>query len=97
LQNRPAAQPYIGAAIGAAVRHGLAPSARQLRAGLEIVLIGDNPLRPGSLVVTLLISGPTVGTSLTGHPVYGAYRPIFVLLSRGTRQVTGVATGSWPG
>jgi hypothetical protein len=96
LQDRPAAQPYIAAAVAAAVRHGLAASARKLRARLEIILIGDNPLRSSSLVVTLLVSGPKIGT-IGGHAVYGPYRSIFAVLSRATRNVTAVAAGTWPG
>jgi hypothetical protein len=96
LQDRPAAQPYIAAAVAAAVRHGLAASARKLRARLGIVLIGDNPLQSGSLVVVLLVSGPKIGTT-DGHAVYGRYRSIFAVLSRASRNVTAVAAGTWPG
>jgi hypothetical protein len=93
LRDRPAAQPFIRAAISAAVTRGLARSAASLRGKLEMTEIGVNPLAPGSLVVTLLLNGPRTG-SVAGHAIYASYRPIFVVLNQGSRHVTGAGAGT---
>ncbi|HEV2373546.1 MAG TPA: hypothetical protein VGS19_15405 [Streptosporangiaceae bacterium] len=97
MQDRPAAQPYIAAAINAAVSRGLDRSVIHLRANVQMVLIGDNPLRPDSLVVTLLTTGRKVATDPLGHTIYGPYRAVIAMVNKASRHVTGVGTGTWPG
>lgn len=94
LRDRPAAQPFINAAVTAAVAAGLAQSSGSLQSNLAEVEIGDNPLTTGSVVVALLINGPPQGT-IAGHTVYGPDSSIFVILDRASMNVTGVAAGSW--
>jgi hypothetical protein len=95
LRDRPAAQPYITAAINAAVASHIAPSASAVRTRLNIVQIGDNPLQHGSLVIVLLLEGKATPTGPQGHLVYGPYTSVFVALNRTTKQVTGTASGTW--
>jgi hypothetical protein len=94
LSDRPAAQPFIQAAISAAVSRDLAPPAAVLSASVSGVEIGDNPVTPGSLVVILLVTGAPQG-SVAGHIVYGPYTSIFVLMNRDTISITGVGHGTW--
>jgi hypothetical protein len=94
LQDRPGAQPYIAAAVNAAIARGVAPSASSLRASLNTVEIGDNPLQHGSLVIELLLNGtPSAGPN--GHTVYGTGPSVFVVLDRASRNITGTAVGTW--
>lgn len=94
LQDRPGAQPYVTAAINAAIAWGVAPSASSLRASLNSVEIGDDPLQHGSLVIELLLNGtPSAGPN--GHTVNGIGPSVFVVLDRASRNVTGTAVGTW--
>jgi hypothetical protein len=94
LRDRPAAQPFVQAAMRAAVARGLVTSASSLRARLAVTEIGDNPLASGSLVVVLLLDGAPVG-SVAGHIIYGPYQSVFAVLDRASMQVTGVGSGTW--
>jgi hypothetical protein len=95
LEDRPAAQPYITAAIDAAAARGLAKSATSLRSKVNVVLIGDNPLQQGALVVVLLVSGSPSKSGPNGQIIFGPDSSIFVVLDRDTKAISGVAAGTW--
>lgn len=94
LSDRPAAQPFIQAAIAAAVTRNLAPSTASLSASISGVEIGDNPATPNSIIVILLVTGAPQAT-VNGHTVYGPYSSIFVIMNRATMTITGVGQGGW--
>jgi hypothetical protein len=93
LSDRPAAQPLITAAVGAVAQRGYVRSATALRSELQEVLIGDNPLRAGSVIVTLLIPGPA--RQLANGPVVHTLNAYTVIEDQSTRQPTGVAPGGF--
>lgn len=94
LSDRPAAKPFIQAAIAAAVTRNLGTSVSTLRSSLSAIEIGDNPITSDSLLVVLLVTGPPQAT-VAGHTVYGPDTSIFVILNRNTMAITGVGHGSW--
>jgi hypothetical protein len=94
LADRPAAQPFITAAIAASVADGMASSAASLRANLSGIEIGDNPLVAGSLVVVLVIDGGPQGTT-GGITIDGPNTSIIVILNQASMAVTGISQGSW--
>ena len=95
LQDRPAAQPYVTAAIDAAAARHIAPSAPALRRRVNVVLIGDNPLQSGTIVVLLLVEGAPSKSGPNGQVVYGPDSSIFVVLNRTTKRILGAAAGTW--
>jgi hypothetical protein len=95
LKDRPAAQPYVTAAIDAAAASGIASSPGSLRSKVDTVLLGDNPLQSGSVVVILLVEGPLVARGPNGQKGYGPDSSVFVTLDRSTMHSTGVAAGTW--
>jgi hypothetical protein len=95
LSDRPAAQPFVRAALTAAYAHGMAPSATALRAELQMVMVSDNPLRPGSLIVTMLIPGPMQSAATATMPALYGLNSIIVVMNRTGAAVTGIASGRW--
>ena len=95
LSDRPAVQPIINAAISAVAQHGLAASATALRSDLQVVLVADNPLTAGSVIVTLLVPGPVVPNppGASGGPVVTSLAAYTVIIQQPTDQPTGVAQG----
>lgn len=93
LSNRPAAQPLVTAALRAAVSDGLAASVRGLRGKLQEVLVSNNPLRPGSVIVTLLLPGPARRPIYKGAPSTHSLEPVTVVMSYPGARVSGVARG----
>ena len=92
LADRPAAQPFITAAISSVVANGMAASASSLRANLAGIEIGDNPLATGSLVVVLLVTRASQGT-VAGHTIYGPDSSVFVILNQADMAVPASAKG----
>jgi hypothetical protein len=95
LSDRPDDAPFITAAINAAADHGLVASAAALRGELQIVMVSDNPLRPGSLIVTMLIPGPLLAPATSSAPARYALNSIIVVMDRSGPAVTGVGSGRW--
>jgi hypothetical protein len=95
LSDRPAAQPYVTAAIDAAAARRIASSARSLRGRVNMVMVGDNPLQPGTLVVLLLVEGAPSKSGPNGQVIFGPDSSIFVVLDRGSMRVLGAAAGTW--
>ena len=93
LSDRPAAQPLVAAALRAAVSDGLAASVRGLRAKLQEVLVSNNPLRPASVIVTLLLPGPARRPIYRGAPRTHPLEPVTVVMSYPGARVSGVARG----
>jgi hypothetical protein len=97
LSDRPAAQPIITAAIAAVAQHGYVASAAALQSELQEVLISDNPLAAGSVVVTLLVPGPVVPNppGSSGGPVATSLDAFTVIMQQSTDEPTGVARGGF--
>lgn len=58
LADKPTAQSVISAAISSVAAGDIGTSSAALRSKLQEVLISDNPLRPGTVIVTLMVPGP---------------------------------------
>ena len=95
LSDRPDAQPLIHSAIQAAAHNGLVPSAADLRGELQMAMISDNPLRSGSLIVTLLIPGSRQPPPAAGAPPVRTLQAIIAVMDRAGRSVTGISKGNW--
>jgi hypothetical protein len=91
ISDKPAAQPIIAAAIAAIAAPGYSASPAALRSELQEVLISDNPLQPGTVIVTSMVPGAAyqpLNAPVLHHLVaYTAVVNVF------TDQVTGVAQG----
>ena len=93
LSNRPAARPIVAAALRAAVADHLAASVSRLRASVQEILVSNNPLRRGSVIVTLLLPGPARAPLSKGAPVTHKLEPITVVMSYPGAKVSGLSRG----
>ena len=89
LIDRPAARPVIAAAEQALVNAHLFASLSALKGELQDVLVADNVLRAGSLVVTLHVPGAKRAPIAPGGPPTYALAAFTVVMdypSRGSRR-----------
>lgn len=93
LSNRPAARPIVTAALRAAVADHLAASVSKLRASVQVILVSNNPLRSGSVIVTLLLPGPARAPLSKGAPVTHKLEPVTVIMSYPGAKVSGLSRG----
>jgi hypothetical protein len=93
LSNRPADRPLVAAALRAVVARHLAASASRLRTSVQEILVSDNPLRAGSVIVTLLLPGPARAPISRGAPKTHSLNPVTVIMSYPGARVSGVARG----
>jgi hypothetical protein len=99
LSDRPAAQPFVAAAITSFVRAGYFTSAAQARAQEQEVLISDNPAATRSVIVTFTVMGRIyqparpAGTKLAPHPPLHQLVAYTAIETMTGHQVTGVARG----
>ncbi len=101
LADKPADQPIIDAAIGAVVRAGYFASAGSVRSQLQMVLVSDDPAARGSVIVTLMFTGPVhpvttpKGVKVGPHPPLHGTISYTVLEHQAGTKVTGVARGGF--
>ena len=101
LADKPADQPIMDAAIGAVVRAGYFKSATSVRSQLQMVLVSDDPAARGSLIVTLMFTGPVHPLTAPKGVKVGPHPPLHVLVSytvleqEAGAKVTGVARGGF--
>jgi hypothetical protein len=99
LADKPADQPIMDAAIAATVRAGYFRSVRSVRSQLQIVLVSDDPAADGSVIVTIMVSGPLQSPGVPNGPKGGGHPPLYSLTSYTVLEqvagakVTGVARG----
>jgi hypothetical protein len=101
LADRPATRPIIDSAAKALVQAGYFPSAAKLRAQLQASLISDDPVTPGSVIVTILVEGPVYepptrpGVTVGPHPPLHRLVAYTALEVTKTAKVVGVAAGGF--
>jgi hypothetical protein len=101
LADKPADQPIMDAAIGAVVRAGYFTSAGSVRSQLQMVLVSDDPAARGSIIVTLMFTGPVhpvnapKGVKVGPHPPLHGTISYTVLEHQAGAKVTGVARGGF--
>ena len=95
LSDQPKARPVIVAAEKAAVSAGLAPSLQSLSIAVQEILVGGNPVRQGSVVVTLLQPGAPRAPIYQGVPPTYPLTAISVIMSYPGLHVTGVGSGGF--
>jgi hypothetical protein len=101
LADKPADQPIMDAAIGAVVRAGYFRSAVSVRSQLQMVLVSDDPAARGSLIVTLMVTGPVhpvtapEGVKVGPHPPLHGTISYTVLEQQAGAKVTGLARGGF--
>jgi hypothetical protein len=93
LSDRPAAQPLIAAAVAAVARHGFTSSATKLRASLQEVLVSDDLLQPGMVLVTLMVPGAAYHPA--NAPVLHHLSSYTAVVSESTHQVAAVMKGGF--
>jgi hypothetical protein len=101
LADKPADRPIMDAAIGAAVQAGYFKSASSVRSQLQMVLVSDDPAARGSVIVTLMFTGPVhpvtapKGVRVGPHPPLHGTISYTVLEQEAGAKVTGVARGGF--
>ena len=101
LADKPAAKPILDAAIAAIVRAGYFGSTISVRSQLQEVLVSDDPATRGSVIVTLMFTGPVhpvtapKGVRAGPHPPLHGTISYTVLEQRAGAKVTGVARGGF--
>jgi hypothetical protein len=101
LGNRPADQPLVSAAIASFVRAGYFRSAADARSQLQEVLVSDDPVTAGSVIVTFMITGPVYDPPIPAGASAGARPPLHrldsytAIVDTADAAVTGVARGGF--
>jgi hypothetical protein len=95
MTDRPAAQPLIRAAVAAVARDGYVTSAARLRSELQEVLISDNPVARGSVIVTLMVTGRAYTPMAKGAPTLHRTASYTAIMSASGAHVTGAAEGGF--
>jgi hypothetical protein len=70
-------------------------SAADRQSQLQAVLASDNPLSPGSVIMTLMVPGPVNPTPPAPGPQVHTMKSYTVIENQATAQVTGVASGGF--
>jgi hypothetical protein len=101
LAGNSADRPLMDAAITAVVKAGYFRSASSVRSQLQIVFVSDDPATRGSVIVTLLFTGPVhpvvapKGVKVGPHPPLHSLISDTVLEQEPAAKVTGVARGGF--
>jgi hypothetical protein len=98
LDDKPAAHPLIASAEDALAKAGLVSSAADLQSQLQVggaVLASDNPLSPGSVIMTLSVPGPVNPTPPAPGPTVHTRISYTVIENQSTARATGVASGGF--